>query len=312
MSSKILGYFNDLELNYTDKLGRITYLPANNSDYTKGKYDSLNQHLWTGETLLLFSLFFNLNDEFKLHWYITLKGIKKVTEIAPGLYKRHPDPYSDKDPRYDEISLDEYLGINFSYKVVDLNKESQDILDYHKKKNWCVSDKSSLVDLNIKQEIFTIKFLKTAYQVIKYCIVSGDFTGSNDLDKIIETNPGVDLLTSYRQPKDQLFIYLSANKRAPILCWLHFFVTALLTLKGSNNEKSGRILLFFKLLYLQKFFKPIKWLAKYYDKKMTYKYGIFPLAACFKLYYEHKEHPFHRIAECIYIDDNGLIRTLVK
>lgn len=301
MQTNIINHFNNLEINYTDKLGRITLNPGKNSNYETHAYDSMNQHLWTGEALVLFELFFNLNSPFIAHWTSVLTKVKKETELAPGLYTRHPFPYGTETPSFDEISLDEYLGLCFSYGTLGLVNYSKEILDYHIEKKWCVSDHDRLKNINIRDHIFTVPFWKTIFRALVFAIKTRDFTGSNEMDKILEQNDGVNLLTNYRMPKDRLFIYLAAKETPPLACWLHFILSAFMTLRKNNTETSGLCLLFYKLAFLQNIGKPFKFLVKMFRKRIPYLDGLF-----YK-YYDDKNHPFIHIAGQIQFSESGTI-----
>lgn len=301
--NNIINHFNNLEINYTDKLGRVTQLPGHVSDYTVSRYDSLNQHLWTGEALVLFRLFFNLNSAFISHWSSILVNIKLETELTHGLYTRHPLPYNSEHPLFDEISLDEYLGLSFSYGTLNLRLYAQEILSYHIEKNWCVSDHARLKNVNVKDHVFTLAFWSTIFRAIKTAIKTKDFTGSNDMDKILESNDGVNLLTNYRMPKDRLFIYLAAKKNPPLICWIHFLIAGLMTLRPKNKETSGLCLLFYKLAFLQNIGRPCKYLVKKFSKR------ILNLSALFEKYYDDKSHPFISIAKEIEFNKSGEIIT---
>lgn len=306
-SKALEDQFTKILKEYTDSLGRITYLKAKVSNWEAGIYDSLNQHLWTGEALMLWVLCCNVTDGWVAYWKKTVQNVLDKTLLAPGLLMRHPYPYIKTD-KYDAISLDEYFGAMMYCKVVGNLWFPKDAILYGEKVAWCVIDQPLYVNKSPKDYIWKWSFWKTAFKAIAFAIKTRDFTGSNEMDKILEEDRGVDLVSSYRMPKDQLFIYLAAGEQPGLLMWVHFYIAAFLTLRVSNDEKSGRILLFFKLLFLQKFYNgPHKWLAKYYRSKMKKKYGNLYLHECFKLYYEEHDHPFIEIAKSIYIDDNGFI-----
>lgn len=279
-------------------------MPAKYSDYSTGNYDSLNQHLWTGEALVLFELFFNLNSPFITHWASILTNIKKETELLPGLYKRHPMPYDSDHKYFDEISLDEYLGLCFSYGTLGLTKYAEDILEHHIKNSWCVSDDKRLMNTSVRQHVFTLPFWKTLSKALITAIKTRDFTGSNEMDKILEENDGVNLLTNYRMPKDRLFIYLAAKKNPPVICWLHFILAAFITLRPSNKETSGKCLLFYKLAFLQNIGKPFKFLVKLFKKRIP------DLSGLFHSYYDDRNHPFIYIAKAIEFKSDGEMESI--
>lgn len=305
----LLPLFNRLDLNYRDSLGRVTYLPAVRSNWLTGNYDSLNQHLWTGEALLLWDLCYDLDDHFRTEWIRALRDIFKKTTIFPGLISRHPFPYN-QSPSFDEISLDEYFGACCSCVVMDLKDQARDMLKYHEDHGWHVSDAPQLIGKKVSDYVFTFGFWKTIGRSLAYVFKTWDFTGSNELDAILAQNEGVDLLTSYRMPKDRLFLKLAAGGSGSLVDVFHFYLSAMLTLKVSNDETSGRILLLFKLLLLQKLGHPQTSLAKYYKKKMTAKYGRFYLHECFKKYYEDPKHPFIQIVKYIDVSDDGQVIPL--
>lgn len=299
--------FSRLLKEYTDSLGRVTYLQSKVSNWESGVYDSLNQHLWTGRALIFWELCCETTPAWKAYWKKTTDNILERTQLIPGLLMRHPYPYIKTD-QYDQISLDEYFGAMLYCKVVDNTWFPRDAILYGEKVSWCIVDDTHFINKRPGDYIWTWSFWKTAFKALSFAIKTRDFTGSNEMDKILAQDKGVDLLTSYRMPKDQLFIYTSANEQPGLLMWIHFYITALLTLRSSNDETSGRLLLFDKLLFLQKFYNgPHKLLAKYYRYKMRKKYGDNYLHMCFKKYYEEPNHPFIEIAKYMFIDDNGII-----
>jgi len=300
--------FSRLLKEYTDSMGRVTYLQSKVSNWEQGVYDSLNQHLWTGEALLLWELCCDVTPGWKAYWAKAVDNILSKTQLIAGVISRHPYPYNLTE-NFDQISLDEYFGAMMYCKVVGNTYFPKDAILYGEKVSWCIIDQVPYLNLSPWKYAKTLAFWKTLFKVIKFAIKTRDFTGSNEMDKIIGENMGVDILTNYRMPKDQLFIYLTDNEQPGILMWIHFFISALHTLRLKSNETSGRILLFFKLLFLQKHFDTkVKWLTKYYKKQMTKKYGDFYLHECFKKYYEEQAHPFIQIAKHVFIDDNGLIQ----
>lgn len=222
-----------------------------------------------------------------------------------GLYARHPYPYRYTD-QYDPVSLDEYFGILSTVMCTQALVIPHSILGYAKKVNWFISDRPGHEEK--KPNILSFTSIKEILKLIWAAIKQKDFTGSNELDKVIYASPVLSHLTRWWLPKDRVFFYLSAHKEVPWYCYLHLKLAAKSTLRESNNETSGKILLFFKILFFQTYFSlhlgienleirnSFYKISQEYHQKMLAKYGHEYLKVVFEKYFEDKNHPFIKIA----------------
>lgn len=305
---------------YVDVLGRVTYLNRSKSTLVgpKIKYDSLNQHLWTGEAAILIAILFDKgNDAFynKLHGMLEISLAR--TKIADGLYSRQPYPYVTlpKDPieakklgysaGYDSISLDEYNGIAFSCAVLDRKDIMREILVYAENNNWCFHDGFPNVNPFKQLSKKPKSFLNTLKDVISYVFKTKDVTGSNELDQIIDNDLAVELFSRVLQPKDRLILKLAGGRSGSLLDWTQFLMATLATCKPDNNETSGKILGFFRLKMLEVLGAQnclTNLVKRIFHGRLSKKYGPNYMKEIFNAYYEDKNHPFHNLIDGVDIN----------
>ena len=308
--------FYALENEYRDSLGRYCYQHKSKSDWTEENYDSLNQFLWTGEALLLIDLCAVKDEGYRLKKIQLRSDVTRMLRALTnetrgplkenaGLYSRQPNPYKYKK-QFDPISIDEYFGLMSTFLVTELEDKANECLEYAKKVSFFISDWPAHHGVNPLRYFKMWKTYKDIFKITWYSIKKRDLTGSNELDKIIYESPSLRNLTRWFMPKDQLWFCLACNKKPSWIMITHTQLAAKSTLKIENNETSGRCLLFFKILFLQKYLekkedKKIsemqKKLASMFHEKSTEKYGEHYLPAIFSKYYEDSLHPFHAIAK---------------
>lgn len=306
---KKIGAANKLLNEYVDNYGRVTVIKANKTDPDNHVYCSENNHLWTGEASMLICLnsLINRDNYFKLMSNFT--SSLKATVIMPGLYARQPEPYLHTE-HYSSVSIDEYNGINFSQVSLDLQggKGSKAIVNYGRLTGWVFKEQEPGVNpVKTAKWHEWIKAAQTLVKVIKHGIKSGDIDGSNSMDEIIYESALLEKLSRTRLPKDKYFMKIVAKEKTTWLEKLHYYLTAVHTVRKKHSLTSGKIMLFFKLetQRLLRFDNFVyNWVRKYCHKKLAAMYGDNYMEHLFQLYYtKDKEHPFHVLIEGMTLEE---------
>ena len=282
--------FERLRRDYLDKYGRVTFLPAASSDGDK-KWDSLNQHLWTGVAELMYRSLFGLNFTPKYSDNLHMFENK-------GVLSRHPFPYwtmplDFKEAQrmgyshgYDPVSLDEYLGYSFTGYVKEY------IYDKAIENGWLLYDKDPSIKL---RDVLKLGLIKEIAYIVCIAIKTKDFGGSNELDEYIYKTKYFKYLSRVIQPKDRYIIKIAHNKKPSLLDKLHFDLSIKDTLKKGTDKLSGKLLLFYKIMFLNQKGFDVHKLAKQYHDRMTELFGEDYLENIFFNYCDDKKHPFIEI-----------------
>lgn len=306
----MLDEFDKLERDFTDENGRITFYPSGWKMKYNWKHDSQNQHLWTGQAMLLklfylrtYSNFRFINNSIAFSDIISLCcDFPGINVVEPMFITRHPEPYINT-PEYDPMSFDEHNGIAYSCLALNDYFWLNEIIRYGDRYAWCFYEKKLYTNpwRNLLYPKTLFPFLKTLFKALKFAIKTKDFTGSNEMDSIIGENETLGLLSRIRLPKDVAFLkIISPDYRPSFLGKLHFFLAALHTIK--KPDLSGKNMLWFKLLAFElKGYKP--WWVLFIVKKFQGdKINIQNVFVDFYTEKVHKfRHPFINLRR--YIDE---------
>jgi hypothetical protein len=282
--------FERLRKDYLDKYGRVTFLPARQSDGDK-KWDSLNQHLWTGVAELMSRALLGLNFTPAYSDNLHIFENKGVLSRQPFPYWTMPLDFKEAQRMgyshgYDPVSLDEYLGYSFT----GYTKEY--IYEKAIENGWLLYDKDPSVKL---KNILRFGLISEIAHIVWIAIKTRDFGGSNELDEYIYKTNYFKYLSRVIQPKDRYIIKLAHNRKPSIIDKIHFNLSVRDTLKKDEKKLSGKLLLFYKIMFLnQKGLDVHKMIKKYHDR-MTELFGGDYLETIFFNYCDDKKHPFIEI-----------------
>ena len=282
--------FNRLRRDYLDKYGRVTFLPANQSDGDK-IWDSLNQHLWTGVAELMHRALYGLNFTPQYSDNLHIFENKGVLSRQPYPYWTMPLDFKQAQAMgyshgYDPVSLDEYLGYSFT------GYTKQYIYDKAIENGWLLYDKDPSVKL---KDILKLGLISEIAHIAYIAIKTRDFGGSNELDEYIYKTKYFKYLSRVIQPKDRYIIKIAHNRKPSMLDGLHFNLSVTDTLKKGDDKLSGKLLLFYKIMFLQQRGFDVDKLAKRYHDRMGELFGGNYLETIFHRYCDDKNHPFIEI-----------------
>lgn len=251
---------------YTDYYGRTTLYKDIRSDAQNGLFDSENQHLWTGEGLILLCLL-DLVEDVNLE---NFRNSLRNTKTGHGLYARHPKPYIDSE--HHNVSWDEYAGIMMSLAVAKNKRTAQSIIDYGEANRWVFLDSDD--DLLWVPEKYTKrKWTKWLYL----------------------------RLSAWRQPKERMFYKVVAGEKPSAFQVFHMALALLHTAKRPPGDTSGKLLAWFKIKALKILgyeSKILDYAIKKFDKRMKNMYGNESyIENLVEIYFKDKDHPFHTLVK---------------
>lgn len=251
---------NKVKRDWMDVYGFITLNPAAGSNPLLLQYDSENQIHFSSIYYTLINLLGNLDyeDHKNIHKALSFISVKDNGTTIPGLFSRHPDPYSTS-PQHHGISHDEMNGLvvlkSFTYRPYSY----KDVYDYGKKYYWSYIDEAPY---------------------------SHPFQSWDNFKKYIGR---------VRLPRDVCFYKFKAGVSPNFLEWGHLIVTALLTTLSSKETTSGKILAFMRFMNFPRKHWFYKVIYPLFSKIMKHKYGEFYMEEVFKTYFTQPNHPFHEL-----------------
>lgn len=281
---------------YTDVWGRITLRPAKDSDPTAGRYDSENNHLWTGEINLMLHIKGWLEEEVATVQARNFKKSVDITEHHPGLYARQPEPYIHTE-HYSSVSLDEYNGIIYSAAAFPEigQKYMTDMCVYGDANGWAFDEhRPNNNPWKIPFKAFP-GIWKTLKELYAHAKATGDFDGSNTMDKIIYSNEYIEALSRIRLPKDRAFPRLAAGRWPGLISYIHFIITNIHTSKKESGHNSGKIMLYFKFKALEALGRGqnfiMRWCKRKCEKNLIATHGENYMEHIFSQYFPDQNHP---------------------
>lgn len=278
---------------HIDSQGRVTVFPAKDCDPNKGKYDGLNQHLFTGAAclLLLWHKFENEAQELAQN-YIANTNIW----LHEGVLSRHCSPYwtlpfeSSEAKKmgfshpYDPISLDEYIGYFFAVSVL---KQIEGRIYEHSKKVYYTAKNLSwrVYDREPNNSFSKMKLIPELAKLIKLAVKTGDYGGSNNMDQYIYSTEALKYFSRTLQPKDIFIIKKAMGVKPSFLERQHFYISTNFSVRKDKN--SGNMLAGYKALFCH--FEKLPYRKEWVEaaKKSAF------------AYFDNKKFPLINIINCV-------------
>ena len=237
---------------------QVTLYPAANYHPENMNYDSENNNLWQGEGAILL----RLNNLFSnIDWLKWISGIAN-NEVYPGLFARHPRPYTAH-----EVSWDEQNGICYASVALEYPAFAESMVKYGKDHDWIYVD--SLPGTRLFWP------LKNIFKYISYRRQPRD----SFFYKVCGDIKPNWFETLWFAGSAFLSVFGGADKTSGKI--MTFFCMKALELKGYNNWL-------------------VKCAYKFVRNYLTKLYGTeYYLSELFKIYFKDTNHPFHTLAKNI-------------
>lgn len=244
-------------------------------------WDNDNPFLRTGQLnmLLKYKGFTNGLSEgnlsFRFEMLANFKKSINVTWLYWGLNTRHAptNDYMESD-KFDSISLDEHDGICFSEIALGWENQTAQLCKYGRDYGWYFNERDICGKPFPNSVLGYLKLIWGIINITYHAIITWDFSGSSEMDKVIFKHPEVVKLTRIRLPKDRAFIRLSAGYKAGLIGYIHLIIS--LFFSAYKEKPSGHNRSFYRLWVLKElgvndiFFRKVK---KYYIKRMKEHYN---------------------------------------